>query len=116
MNFRVGVGAGIAGREKHDDADDHQDHRQDQKGQVRQAPLVELRRLELGMFALRSHRSSLPVMDQYRGAMPIQASTHMTQVMPVKTKKIFSSLQPPISKWWWMGVMRKMRLPWVSLK
>ena len=33
-----------------------------------------------------------------------------------KTVTIFTSLHPLISKWWWMGLILKMRLPWVSLK
>ena len=27
-----------------------------------------------------------------------------------------TSAQPLSSKWWWIGLIRKMRLPWVTLK
>ena len=33
-----------------------------------------------------------------------------------KKPSILTSRQPRISKAWWIGVIRKMRLPWVALK
>ena len=36
--------------------------------------------------------------------------------MKLNTETIFTSLHPHISKWWWMGLILKIRLPWVSLK
>ena len=47
---------------------------------------------------------------------PIPARMHMTQVTETKTVQILTSLHPDISKWWWIGVILKKRLPWVSLK
>ena len=37
-------------------------------------------------------------------------------VTPLNTKQTLFSLQPHISKWWWIGAILKMRLPCVSLK
>ena len=39
-----------------------------------------------------------------------------TSVTPLNTKHTLFSFQPHISKWWWIGAILKIRLPWVSLK
>ena len=40
------------------------------------------------------------------------------RIMDMIQKRIttLGSGQPFFSKWWWKGAMRKMRLPWLSLK
>ena len=51
-----------------------------------------------------------------RPVTPKKARMQNTSEMPAKTNTTFFSLQPPISRWWWRGAMRKIRLPWVALK
>ena len=45
-----------------------------------------------------------------------QATTHMRAETALNTSTIFSSFQPHISKWWWMGAILNSRLPWVARK
>ena len=42
---------------------------------------------------------------------PKNATMQSTNVMDAKTVTILFSLHPQSSKWWWMGVILKMRLP-----
>ena len=55
-----------------------------------------------GVYPAQRHAGqsgSRPLYYPNRWKMPSQASRHMSTVTPVKTEKIFTSLQPPISKW-----------------
>ena len=52
----------------------------------------------------------------YRYITPKKPKQHRAKVIPEKIQNSFVSLQPPISKWWWRGAIRKNRLPWVFLK
>ena len=67
-------------------------------------------------------KSSLPSGPQKahragkRPMTPKKARMQNTSEMLAKTNTTFFSFQPPISRWWWRGAMRKMRLPWVALK
>ena len=45
-----------------------------------------------------------------------QASRHITTDTAENTSTILTSFQPHFSKWWWMGAILKIRLPWVILK
>ena len=53
-----------------------------------------------------------------RQTMQIYKSPSAAPMAPIRAKKpsILTSFQPRSSKAWWMGVIRKMRLPWVALK
>ena len=56
-------------------------------------------------------RRSAGFISQRSGAAARYASTHMRTLTQVKTVQILISDQPHISKWWWMGVILKMRRP-----
>ena len=53
-----------------------------------------------------------------RQTMQIYKRPSAAPMAPIRAKKpsILTSFQPRSSKAWWMGVIRKMRLPWVALK
>ena len=47
---------------------------------------------------------------QYRPITPKNAVTQQARVIRVNTVKILTSLQPHISKWWWIGAILKIIL------
>ena len=63
-------------------------------------------------------KSKVGACPTQRYATQIYSIPIATPMTAIKAKKasIFTSRQPRISKAWWMGVMRKMRLPWVRLE
>ena len=111
-------GGGVGGGEHRHHADAGEDDHQHEKGNIHGAPGQLLHHRQIPS-ASSCHAASPPNRNLrcvQRYMTPQKARTHITRVMPVNTQKSLTSLQPPISRWWWRGAMRKIRLPWVSLK
>ena len=139
------VSAGITGRKQHDQPEhqrdrqrgdkapgyrpavlfgqgDLQQHTQDVAHRAVCQQTKHLPQQGEGALVLRFHGLSAPFGGMYAGAprqtMQMYKRPSATPMAPIRAKKpsILTSFQPRSSKAWWMGVMRKMRLPWVALK
>ena len=127
VSLQVVIGRRVGGRQKHNQANDHQKDRQQHKGHIHLPLHLPRSGCTPGFFgagfqkwswherippgsAPGSHRTGKRPMT------PKKARMQNTSEMPAKTNTTFFSLQPPISRWWWRGAMRKIRLPWVALK
>ncbi|MPN44765.1 hypothetical protein SDC9_192330 [bioreactor metagenome] len=102
------VGAGIGGRKHHDNADPRKQQGEHQKGQVHGSPgqLLLHRKVARGLddFAhLQNEKTLLRKRNVhrvgYRPITPKKAKRQPTRVTVAKTKKSFTSLQPPSSRW-----------------